>query len=290
MSNAPVLSVVIPWRDFPSPVELATGVVRSARERGIQVVVVDDASQWGADIDARLLMQSEGADYVRLERSAGPGMARNFGLMEVQGRFVAFLDADDLPHFEILSMMAQRGDKVDADVVIGGYDHVRDNDKSQRHSPGGSFLSALDDQPAIWRYVFRREFLEDHNCRFIAGDYAEDLVFLLEVLSKEPMVVTLSDVCYEYLDLNPSTQLSHRRLSIKDFDSAERGIQAIPNPTASREFERVRTRWLLRIWFRRLRSSYSAKSLLSALSKFPKQRGLVVAFVSLIARRLREDS
>lgn len=290
MSNVPLLTVVIPWRDFPSPPELASGVVRSARERGIQVVVVDDASQWGADLDARMLMQSEGADYVRLERSAGPGMARNFGLMKVHGQFVAFLDADDLPHFETLSLMAQQGDIADADVVIGGYHHVRSKEHFEWHSPGGSFVSALDDQPAIWRYVFRREFLEKHNCRFIAGNYAEDLVFLLEVLSKEPMVVTLSDLCYEYLDLRPSSQLSHRRLSTADFDSAEREIRAIPRPTASPKFEQVRNRWLIRIWFRRLRCSNDAKSLLNSLSKFPKQRGVVVAFVTLMSRYLRENA
>jgi CDP-glycerol glycerophosphotransferase len=287
VNDTPLLSIVIPWREFPSPPDLASHIVRSARDHGVQVVVVDDASRWGSDTDAKALMQSEGADYIRLDRSAGPGVARNTGLMKARGRFLAFLDADDLPHLEVLNLMAQQGQSGGADVVIGGYHRVSGDGSSQLHMPGSSFVSALNDQPAIWRYIFRREFLEDHQCRFIEGNYAEDLVFLLQILAKDPTVLTLSKVCYEYLDLRNPAQLSRKKLTRAHFETATVEIRAISPPTARREFEQVRTSWLIRIWFRRLRSASDVKSLLSALKEFPMETGFIDASVNLMARRLR---
>jgi hypothetical protein len=70
----------------------------AGRQFDIEVIVVDDASTDTTPEVVRQLYPS--AQYIRLSENRGVSEARNFGLAVSQGRFVAFLDDDDvwLPH------------------------------------------------------------------------------------------------------------------------------------------------------------------------------------------------
>lgn len=85
-------SVIIPTHDRP---QLLIRAVESARAAGtdVEVIVVDDAS---IDDTAKVCRGLNGIRYVRLERNQGVAGARNVGIMESSGRYIAFLDDDDL--------------------------------------------------------------------------------------------------------------------------------------------------------------------------------------------------
>lgn len=70
-----------------------------------ELIVVDD----GSDEDPTALVRGvvPDAQVIVLERNAGPSNARNVGVMAARGRFVAFLDSDDL----------WRSDKLEAQVT-----------------------------------------------------------------------------------------------------------------------------------------------------------------------------
>jgi hypothetical protein len=74
---------------------LLARAVASAQEAGrhIEVIVVDDAS---ADDTASVCRSIRGIKYLRLDRNQGVAGARNVGLLESTGDFIAFLDDDDL--------------------------------------------------------------------------------------------------------------------------------------------------------------------------------------------------
>lgn len=59
-----------------------------------ELVLVDDAS--AEDPTPHVLAHIPQARVIRLERNSGPSAARNRGIDSAQGRFVAFLDSDDL--------------------------------------------------------------------------------------------------------------------------------------------------------------------------------------------------
>jgi glycosyltransferase involved in cell wall biosynthesis len=69
--------------------------VESAQRAGqdVEVIVVDDASE---DETANVCRTLAGIKYIRLDRNQGVAGARNIGLLECTGDYIAFLDDDDL--------------------------------------------------------------------------------------------------------------------------------------------------------------------------------------------------
>ena len=86
------VSLIIPTFNRP---HMLLRAVESARRAGreVEVIVVDDAS---TDSTAEVCAALHDIKYVRLDRNQGVAEARNVGLLESSGEFIAFLDDDDL--------------------------------------------------------------------------------------------------------------------------------------------------------------------------------------------------
>ena len=111
------VSLIIPTFDRP---HLLPRAVESALRAGrdVEVIVVDDAS---ADRTANVCASLRGIKYVRLDRNQGVAGARNVGLLESTGEFVAFLDDDDLRLPDSLDHQLSLLEAVpDAGFVAGG--------------------------------------------------------------------------------------------------------------------------------------------------------------------------
>lgn len=69
--------------------------VESARDAGrdVEVIVVDDASE---DETRDVCRALRGIKYIRADRNQGVAGARNLGLLESTGTYIAFLDDDDI--------------------------------------------------------------------------------------------------------------------------------------------------------------------------------------------------
>jgi len=93
--NGPAVSVVIPTFERAGLVGRAVHSVLAQTFDDVEVLVVDDASTddtadvVGAIGDPRIR-------YVRQSVNAGAGAARNRGIHESRGRYIAFLDSDDI--------------------------------------------------------------------------------------------------------------------------------------------------------------------------------------------------
>jgi glycosyltransferase involved in cell wall biosynthesis len=96
----PLATIVVPAYNAEATL-LATLESALAQEyERVEVLVVDDGSTDGT---AAITASLEGVRCVRQE-NAGPSAARNRGIAEAEGEFVAFLDADDLAPPDKLSI------------------------------------------------------------------------------------------------------------------------------------------------------------------------------------------
>jgi glycosyltransferase involved in cell wall biosynthesis len=89
-----MVSVVLPTHNRPERLARAIGSALGQTYGNLEVIVVDDASR----TDNRPIV--DGFDdprlrYIRLDQNQGAPGARNLGIMEATGKYVAFLDDDD---------------------------------------------------------------------------------------------------------------------------------------------------------------------------------------------------
>lgn len=88
----PLVSVVIPSYNYGHYVLKAIDSLHCQDYLNIEIIVIDDGS---SDNTADLLLSFEGVIYIR-QNNQGLSAARNHGIRLAKGKYIQFLDADDL--------------------------------------------------------------------------------------------------------------------------------------------------------------------------------------------------
>jgi glycosyltransferase involved in cell wall biosynthesis len=100
MSYRPFISVVIPTYNRAREVRAAVMSVLAQKYPEYEIIVVDDGSTdtTRESIQQFISQQSDNGKYIRYycQPNRGPSIARNRGIEEARGEWIAFLDSDDL--------------------------------------------------------------------------------------------------------------------------------------------------------------------------------------------------
>jgi glycosyltransferase involved in cell wall biosynthesis len=92
---APSISVVIPAYNVAPYIAETLDSVLAQTLTDFEIIVVNDGSPDGDELEHALAPYRERIRYIRQEHR-GASFARNRGVLEAHGEFIAFLDADDL--------------------------------------------------------------------------------------------------------------------------------------------------------------------------------------------------
>ncbi|GAA4237776.1 hypothetical protein GCM10022254_50970 [Actinomadura meridiana] len=205
---------------------------------GVETVIVDDASTDGTgEVADRLAAAHPGrVRAVRLpENSGGCGRPRNAGIEASTGRYVMFLDSDDLlDRHACLNLLAAAEDaaadlvsglceRIFLDVPAGGKGRVR---------PWFPWLyrrravyGPLEQNPELLydtlstNKAYRRDFLDEHGLRFVEDLHYEDLLFTAEAYLASRRTVLIPHRVYTWLvrERAPAPSISGRRADPANF-------------------------------------------------------------------------
>lgn len=136
----------------------------------IKVTIVSDGDNvYYGDIVARFreIMDVQVLDYVE---NRGVGYARQFGIDKTNGKYLAFLDADDT--FAGAYALEMLLTKMESDnkfvVVVGNFFEKRKDMSFVKH-----------ENDMVWMHgkLYKRDFLDKYNVRFLANSANEDVGF-----------------------------------------------------------------------------------------------------------------
>jgi len=126
--NVPLLSVVIPVFNVKAYLPELFASLQETRRRDVEIILVDDAGQdgswtWIEDWGIPLL---EGffVKCIRHERNLGLSAARNSGLGAATGRYVLFLDSDDVLEAGALDVIATEIESSAKDLYFLDFDFL----------------------------------------------------------------------------------------------------------------------------------------------------------------------
>lgn len=97
----PLVSVIIPTYNRLKTLPVAIDSVLKQTYQNVEVIVVDDGSSDGTEEYVNKLTDQR-VKYVRTAANRGPAAARNLGVKQARGRYVAFQDSDDEWHADKL--------------------------------------------------------------------------------------------------------------------------------------------------------------------------------------------
>lgn len=90
----PLVSIIIPTYDRTEFLKLTIESIINQTYKNIEIIVVDDGTPHDRNL---LLCQTfEKVKYIKIENSGGPAKPRNTGINLAKGKYIAFIDDDDL--------------------------------------------------------------------------------------------------------------------------------------------------------------------------------------------------
>lgn len=93
-----------------------------------ELIIIDDCSSDDSiEIIGKYIEKDQRIKLISLENNSGAAVARNIGIQQAQGRFIAFLDSDDTWHPDKLKMQVDFMLKNDYAFTYTGYHKVNEN-------------------------------------------------------------------------------------------------------------------------------------------------------------------
>ncbi|MGP0099441.1 MAG: glycosyltransferase family 2 protein [Terriglobales bacterium] len=149
------VSVVIPTYNSSGTLGRALDSIYRQSLLPREVIVVDDGSQ---DAEKSRIIAASSSPvlpvrFLHEEENQGPSAARNIGMAIAEGRYVAFLDSDDVWYRDKLAI--QYGLMTRHNIDFSMHDYVRDTGRRtySRDESGDSAPPALSEL-SFWNFVF----------------------------------------------------------------------------------------------------------------------------------------
>ena len=208
--NKVKITIIVPVYNAEEYLDRCMNSILDQEFSSYEVILVDDGS---TDASGLICDRYSGTDprFITVhQKNSGVSAARNAGLNLAQGEYVMFLDSDDaLLPYALDELMSNSNDE---DVVIGGYGVFIENVPKKEIKPkatvsykGSQYPHFFQDNilrncemlDSPWAKLFKRKVIG--KTRFSEQlNYAEDKLFVFEVLAKSSSVMTVSSAVYGY--------------------------------------------------------------------------------------------
>lgn len=184
------VTVIIPIYNVEKYVREAIESARYQTYKNIEIILVDDGS---TDSSGKICDEYDGKDEkikVIHKQNGGLSDARNAGLDNSTGKYIMFLDSDDFLEPDAVENMYNEITSKDADYVIGNYINTTEEGEKwekpvfdlEKYKP---FKLDINDyknsffimNSSVCNKIFKKEFIDKLNLRFVVGLPAEDAIF-----------------------------------------------------------------------------------------------------------------
>lgn len=256
--DQPWLSVLIPVYKVEPYLEACMASVFDPPVEGVEVLLLDDASPDGSGALARTLAQRwPGVRVLAHERNRGLAAARNTLLAAAAGRYVWFLDSDDLLAPGAVRALARVVEQEAPDLVLCDFAYLREHTRLKHRLRGerhrrtfpGRGGGASNDRAALlagllscaqlhaWSKIARREVWR--NAPFPEGRYFEDIPTISGLVAAAGRFVHVAEPWVRYrqragsiLSAYTPEKVRHLLLGLSDLYGGVRVLPEYADPRA----------------------------------------------------------
>ena len=228
-SHVPLLSVIIPVYNASATIRQCLDSVCTQNISDLEVLCVDDGSTDDSVAILEEYSREHGCVRVIRQSNRSAGAARNNGLSYARGKYIHFLDADDLLCPGIYKSAIDRLETTGASVCMFQYKLLNSVTGQETEYPcllnGKERVTSLRREPAFflynmvapWNKVYRRDWVEDHALRFDEIPCGNDRGFYYRMLTTGGKIALSMDYGVSYRINNSAALTGSNRW--RHFDS-----------------------------------------------------------------------
>ncbi|MFC4035463.1 CDP-glycerol glycerophosphotransferase family protein [Streptomyces polygonati] len=234
--TTPDISVVVIVYNDSARLPTAVQSVLDQSLRNIEVIIADDCSTDDSyEVAERLRAADPGrVRAIRLpENSGGCGEPRNQGIRAARGRYVMFLDSDDILERHACRNMLDAADRTGSDLVSGKCVRVHVDNRNNKRVEwypwlyrGTRTIESIAELPDLFVFdtlstnkCYRREFLIENGLTFPRGIHYEDLLFSAQAYLAADRITLIPQTVYYWnvVEKTAAKSISNRRHEINNF-------------------------------------------------------------------------
>lgn len=223
----PTLSVIVPIYNVEDYLAECLDSILDQDFDRFEVLVVDD----GSPDDSRAIAEEYAARDARIRiltrENGGLGAARNTGIRAARGRYLTFVDSDDLLNPGALRALVGAAQSSGADVVVGAVRRFnsertwRPEWTGEVHATRRSITAVEEFLPLLrnlytWNKVFRKDFWDAQGLWFREGVAYEDQPIITQLFVAAKRIEVLPDVVYAYRERDDLSSISQQTATLKD--------------------------------------------------------------------------
>ena len=293
------VSVIIPMYNSKDYIERCINSIRRQTLEDIEIIVVDDESTDGSyELCAKMAEEDARVNVIR-QKNSGPGLARNTGLAQAKGEFVAFVDSDDTIAPEMYETLYNAVTEAQADACLCGFSQVEvDGTAIQNPNPFGCqcfseeavitdvLLNILGSRPdaesdfvlgiSVWKGLYSLAIIREKQITFQSERvyYSEDTMFNVDYFLHSDKVVMVEECFYEYQKNSTSFTATYKtdmhEKNVRFYHAVEERIRSLEcYPEAKMRLQRLFLGFV-RYYLQRIVELYprkEARKLLKEISK-----------------------
>lgn len=229
------VSVIVPVYNVEEYIRECIKSIQVQTYSNLEIIVVNDGTKDKSIEIIKDLIKTDSRIRVISQPNQGLSAARNTGIENATGKYVAMIDSDDKIKPDFIKHLFDVADSQSADIVRGWFRDFEGNilsgwisDFTTDQKLGLNVLNEfLDNNTSfvVWSSLYNIDFLNTHNLRFIPGILLEDGDFTTRAYLKAAKVVTTDYTDYQYrirpgsiLTSNNATLMSEsEEIVIKEF-------------------------------------------------------------------------
>lgn len=233
------VSIIIPIYKAEKYLERCLESVLRQTYKDIEIILVDDGSPDSCPLICDSYKEKHRKIKVIHSENYGQSVARNKGMELAAGKYISFVDADDVLVDDSIEKLITIAEKGQYDIVSGNYFRV---DKEIKVSSNAFSSGEIDKYGCkdhrkrynlyktsslfgyVWGKLYRSSFIKEHEVRFDTAKevFMEDSLFNLKAFSFNPKYYVLNEPIYYYYIYESST-------SNKKEDVTDRVVNMIQN-------------------------------------------------------------
>ena len=113
----PLVSVIIPVYNSEEYIAFTIDSVISQTYKELEIILIDDGS---TDKSAEIIARYADGDnriFYKRKQNQGPSLARKMGIDIAKGKYIQFLDSDDILINDAIELLVEKAESWEADIV-----------------------------------------------------------------------------------------------------------------------------------------------------------------------------